>query len=138
MATSSIGTSRNQGVMVLESPLISNREWAQLKAHFGRHAAEIDCTFDIADGAEGLKAAITRIRAEAEAAVRQGKSQLFLTDEHQSASRCAVTMILAAAGVHTHLVRKGLRTFASINVRSAECMDTHYVAVLVGVGATTA
>ncbi len=128
---------QQSGVMVLESPLITNGEWAQLKAHFGANAAEIDCTFSIAEGADGLKAAIARIRAEAEAAVRQGKSQLFLTDEQQSASRCAVTMILAAAGVHTHLVRKGLRTFASINVRSAECMDTHYVAVLVGVGATT-
>ena len=128
---------RQSGVMVMEGPLLSNMEWAQLKAHFGRQAAEIDCTFDIADGADGLKAAIARIRTEAEAAVREGKSQLFLTDEHQSATRCAVTMILAAAGVHTHLVRKGLRTFASINVRSAECLDTHYVAVLIGVGATT-
>jgi glutamate synthase (NADPH/NADH) large chain len=125
------------GVMVLESPLLSSTEWHQLKAYFGSSVAEIDCTFDVADGPDGLKAAIARIRTEAEAAVRAGKSQLFLTDEHQSATRCAVTMILAAAGVHTHLVRKGLRTFASINVRSAECLDTHYVAVLVGVGATT-
>src|SRR3546814_17093888 len=46
-------------------------------------------------------------------------------------------MILAAAAVHTHLVRKGLRSFASVNVRSAECLDTHYFAVLIGVGATT-
>ena len=46
-------------------------------------------------------------------------------------------MVLAAAGVHTHLVRKGLRSYASINVRSAECLDTHYFAVLIGVGATT-
>jgi glutamate synthase (NADPH/NADH) large chain len=126
-----------QGVMVLESPLLSGDEWHRLKAHFSATAEVIDCTFDFAEGAEGLRAAIARIRAEAEAAVRSGKSQLFLTDEHQSAERCAVTMILAAAGVHTHLVRKGLRTFASINVRSAECLDTHYVAVLVGVGATT-
>ncbi|MCG2841838.1 glutamate synthase large subunit [Sandaracinobacter sp. RS1-74] len=126
-----------QGVMVLESPLLSNTEWRSLQAHFQHSAAEIDCTFDLAEGAEGLKTAIARIRAESEAAVRQGKSQLFLTDEHQSPARCGVTMILAAAGVHTHLVRKGLRTFASINVRSAECLDTHYVAVLVGAGATT-
>ena len=46
-------------------------------------------------------------------------------------------MILATAGVHTHLVRKGLRAYASINVRAAEALDTHYFAVLVGVGATT-
>jgi glutamate synthase (NADPH/NADH) large chain len=39
--------------------------------------------------------------------------------------------------VHTHLVRQSLRTFTSLNVRSAECLDTHYFAVLIGVGATT-
>ena len=41
------------------------------------------------------------------------------------------------AAVHTHLVRQGLRSFAQLNVRSAECLDTHYFAVLIGVGATT-
>ena len=46
-------------------------------------------------------------------------------------------MSLAAGGVHTHLVRQGLRTFTSLNVRSAECLDVHYFAVLIGVGATT-
>ncbi len=125
------------GVMVLDSPVLLSADWQRLLSHYADTVALIDCSFDFADGVEGLKAAIARIRAEAEAAVREGKSQLFLTDENQSASRCPVTMILAAAGVHTHLVRKGLRTFASINVRSAECFDTHTVAVLVGVGATT-
>jgi glutamate synthase (NADPH/NADH) large chain len=125
------------GVLVLESPVLLNGEWALMQRHFAGAAAEIDCTFAFADGAEGLRAAIARIRAEAEAAVRKGISQLFLTDEHQSATRAGITMILASAAVHTHLVRKGLRTFASINVRSAECLDTHYFAVLIGTGATT-
>ncbi len=30
-----------------------------------------------------------------------------------------------------------MRSYTSINVRSAECLDTHYFAVLIGVGATT-
>ncbi len=46
-------------------------------------------------------------------------------------------MILATGAVHTYLVRQSLRTFTSLNIRSAECMDVHYAAVLVGVGATT-
>ena len=46
-------------------------------------------------------------------------------------------MILATAGVHTHLVRSSLRTFTSLNVRAAECLDVHAFAVLIGVGATT-
>ena len=46
-------------------------------------------------------------------------------------------MILATGAVHTHLVRSSLRTFTSLNVRAAECMDVHTFAVLIGVGATT-
>ena len=30
-----------------------------------------------------------------------------------------------------------LRTFASVNVASGECLDVHHFAVLIGVGATT-
>ncbi|MCA3254965.1 MAG: glutamate synthase large subunit, partial [Alphaproteobacteria bacterium] len=126
-----------KGVMVIDSPVLTNKDWSRLKAHFGASVAEIDCTFEIAGGPDALRTAIARIRAEAEHAVRSGKTQLFLTDENQSAARAGITMILACAGVHTHLVRKGLRSFASINVRSSECLDTHYFAVLIGVGATT-
>src|SRR5690606_35472629 len=39
--------------------------------------------------------------------------------------------------VHSHLVKKGLRSFCSITVRSAETLDPHAVAVLIGCGATT-
>ncbi len=46
-------------------------------------------------------------------------------------------MILATSAVHSWLTRKGLRTFTSVNVRSAECIDPHYFAVLIGCGATT-
>src|SRR3546814_7406942 len=73
----------------------------------------------------------------AEKAVREGHTEIFLTDENVNEDHVGMAMILAAAAVHTHLVRKGLRSYASINVRSAECLDTHYYAVLIGVGATT-
>ena len=128
---------RQEGVMVLESPVLSNRDWARLRAHFGATATEINCTFPAGRGADGLRAGIARVRSEAEAAVRAGAGQLFLTDEHVSPDCVAIPMILAAAGVHSHLVRRGLRSFASVNARSAECLDTHGFAVLIGAGATT-
>ena len=46
-------------------------------------------------------------------------------------------MVLATGAVHTHLVRQSLRTFTSLNVRAAQCIDIHTFAVLIGVGATT-
>ena len=128
-------------VLVLESPVLTSTDWDRLRGHFGDQCAEIDCTFDAggpeSNGAETLRAAIKRIRFEAEQAVRAGCTELFLTDEHISESRVAIASVLAAAAVHTHLVRRGLRSYASVNVRSAECLDTHYYAVLIGVGATT-
>ena len=128
---------RRERVLVLDSPVLTGADWERLQAHFGRSAQVIDCTFDTGRGPERLRAAIARIRDEAEAAVRQGKSELFLTDEHVGEDRVAIAGVLAAAAVHTHLVRRGLRSYASVNVRTAECLDTHYYAVLIGVGATT-
>ncbi|MET4663857.1 glutamate synthase large subunit [Sphingomonas sp. PvP056] len=128
---------RRDGVLVLQSPVLDGTAWAQLKAHFGAQAAEIDCTFEAGGGPETLRAAIARIRAEAVTAVRQGKSELFLTDMAIGVDRIGIAGVLAAAAVHTHLVRMGLRSYASINIQTAECLDTHYYAVLIGVGATT-
>ncbi|MBB4099761.1 glutamate synthase large subunit [Sphingomonas kyeonggiensis] len=124
-------------VLVLESPVLTNGDWDRLRAHFGSQSAEIDCTFAAGGTPEDLREAIKRIRYEAEQAVRAGCTELFLTDEHVSEGRAAIAGVLAAAAVHTHLVRRGLRSYASVNVRSAECLDTHYYAVLIGVGATT-
>ncbi|WP_140231574.1 glutamate synthase large subunit [Sphingomonas japonica] len=124
-------------VLVLDSPVLTCADWARLKAYFGRTAAEIDCTFDPESGQEGLRAAIQRIRVAAEQAVREGRTELFLTDEATGPGRMGIAGVLAAAAVHTHLVRRGLRSYASVNVRTAECLDTHYYAVLIGVGATT-
>jgi glutamate synthase (NADPH/NADH) large chain len=129
--------SQNSDVLVLDSPVLLTAEWTRLKAAFGKSAAIIDCTYSVTEGQEGLRAAILGIREQAEAAVRSGQTELFLTDENIGPERVAVAMILAAAAVHTHLVRVGLRSYASVNVRSAECLDTHYFAVLIGVGATT-
>jgi glutamate synthase (NADPH) large chain len=124
-------------VLVLDSPVLTNNDWARLKGHFGDLAAEIDCTFPAGGGPETLRAAIADVRFQAEQAVRAGATELFLTDEHIGPDRIAIAGVLAVAAVHTHLVRKGLRSYASVNVRSAECLDTHYYAVLIGVGATT-
>ncbi len=127
-------------VFVLESPILSNGMFERMKDHLEGRFYEIDCVFQVADGAAkdgALLQAIERIRVEAEDAVRQGYNHLVLTDERISRDLAAIPMILATGAVHSHLVRQGLRTYTSINVRAAECLDTHYFAVLIGVGATT-
>jgi glutamate synthase (NADPH/NADH) large chain len=123
-------------IIVLESPFVANMQWDELTDIFKSELVEIDCTFPAEDGPDALRRALDRIRAEAEDAVRSGAGHLVLTDHHQSEDKVAMPMILATSAVHSGLTEKGLRTFCSLNVRSAECIDPHYFAVLVGCGAT--
>jgi glutamate synthase (NADPH/NADH) large chain/glutamate synthase (ferredoxin) len=124
-------------ILVLESPFIANAEVEEMIRQFGGNVAFIDCTFASGAGPDALRQGLERIRAEAEDAVRSGSGHLILTDEKQGEARVAMPMILATSAVHSWLTRKGLRTFTSLNVRSAECIDPHYFAVLIGCGATT-
>jgi glutamate synthase (NADPH/NADH) large chain len=124
-------------LLQLETPVLTNAEFAAMRSMMADAACIVDCSFPVTDGETGLRAALERIRREAEEGVRAGCTHVILTDEHTGPARAGIPMILATAAVHTHLVRSSLRTFTSLNVRAAECLDVHTFAVLIGVGATT-
>lgn len=124
-------------ILILESPFVANSEFETMLSQFGTNVATIDCTFPADHHHDALRHGLERIRAEAEDAVRSGAAHIVLTDQNQGPGAVPMPMILATSAVHSWLTRKGLRTFTSINVRSAECIDPHYFAVLIGCGATT-
>ncbi len=133
--------SQTDKMYVLESPIMTNGMYERYAKMAGKSLRLIDCSFDVPDlGAvpgQALRACIERIKAEAEAAARDGIENIVLSDENVGEGRIGASMILCVGAVQTHLVKTGLRTFCSILVRSAECLDTHYFAVLIGAGATT-
>ena len=123
-------------ILVLDSPFVGNAQFVRLLKNFNAPMVEINCTFPSDRAVGSLQAALSRVRSEAEDAVRSGAGHLVLTDHHSRQDSVAMPMILATSAVHSWLTRQGLRTFTSINVRSAECIDPHYFAVLIGCGAT--
>ena len=123
-------------VLSLKSPFVTNSQFTALVNRFGTSVTTIDCTFNFGDE-NGLQNGLQRIREEAEDAVRSGAGQIVLTDKEQSEKRIPMPMILATSAVHSGLTKVGLRTFCSLNIQSAECIDPHYFAVLIGSGATT-
>ena len=127
-------------VLVLDSPILTNGGYDRWRAHMGGAVKEIDCLLPL-EGASGdgqaLSQALDAVIAEAVAAISDGAAHLVLTDHRQDRARAALPMILVAGAVHSTLTREGLRNRCSINVRSAECFDAHYAAVLIGLGATT-
>ncbi len=127
--------SEQTNLIVLDSPVLLSWDLQTLKKSLEKNVAEIDCTFRMED--ENLPQALDRIKQQAEELVREGVSHLFLSDENIDKNRAPVPMILATGAVHTHLVNNGIRTYTSLNVRSAESLDVQYFAVLISVGATS-
>ncbi|MEM9170251.1 MAG: glutamate synthase large subunit [Pseudomonadota bacterium] len=126
-------------VFVLESPILTNGMMRRLRDRVGDGVAVVDCTYaPQPGGAPGaaLRACLDRIRSEANAAVAAGAEHIVLSDEGQGPGRIAAPMLLAAGGVHERMLQDDLRAYCSIIVQSAECLDAHYVACLVSVGAT--
>ena len=123
-------------LVLLESPVLLDDELLILKQHLGQLTTEIDCTYDQNEPTNFLNE-IQRICSEAEQAVRSGSQHLIISDKNINKERIALPMILATSAVHSYLIKSNLRTFTSLNVSSLECLDVHYFAVLIGVGATT-
>ncbi|MBV9747428.1 MAG: glutamate synthase large subunit, partial [Acetobacteraceae bacterium] len=128
-------------VFVLESPVLTTGMYQRMLGILGDdRVAVLDCTMpEPRPGSrpgQTLRRVLDRLRDDAAEAVRKGCAQIVLTDENSGAGRAAAPMVLAVGAVHTRLVEQGLRSFVSITVRSAECVNPHDFAVLIGVGAT--
>ena len=123
--------------LLLNSPYLTNEEFSSLKQWLGDKAATIDITFAPDSTEEGLEASLERVEREAEEAVRGGAEHIMLVDRAAVRERMAMPSVLVVGAVHSHLVRRQLRTFTSINIMSGECLDVHHFAVLIGAGATT-
>jgi glutamate synthase (ferredoxin) len=98
----------------------------------GLRAERVDATFS---SAEGLGAALDRVVAAAEQAVRAGRGMLLLSDAAADPGRAPLPMLLCVGAVHERLVAEELRTPATIVVESDEPREVHHFACLLGYGA---
>ena len=123
--------------LVMDSPILLDGELESLRqVDSGVFRAQtIEITWAVADGPEGLDVALTRVCAEADAALAAGANILILSDRGVSAERAPLPSLLAVAAVHHHLVREGTRLQAGLVVESGEPRSVQSVAVLVGYGA---
>ena len=121
----------------LNSPVLSINQFKTMRQYMQDSVVIIDTTMNLIDGDCNFDNELKRINKEVEEAVRSGFVHIILTDKALSKDRVALPMILVTSSVHHYLIKKKLRTFISLNIQSAECLDVHYFAVLIGVGATS-
>ena len=122
--------------IILTSPMLSPDKFARLtsldKPNFKPYY--IDLNYDPAR--IDLREAVRRIADEAEAAVRDRRVLLVLSDRAIARGKLPVHTLLAVGAVHHRLVRQGLRCDSNIVVESGSARDSHQLACLFGFGAT--
>jgi len=121
----------------LEQPILDNESLAKLKAmnQPGFKVATLPILFKAGGDGEAMGASLDTLFASAEKAVLDGANILILSDRGVDAEHAAIPALLAVSGLNQHLVRKGLRTRASIVLESGEPREVHHFACLIGYGA---
>jgi glutamate synthase (NADPH) large chain len=121
--------------IVLSSPVLSQRKLRQIVAlaDSGVPNEFIDLQYD---EQLDLKTALLKVCDQAEAAVRNGKVVLLLSDRYLVKGKLPMHALLATGAVHHRLVRLGLRLKCNILVETGTARDAHHFACLIGCGAT--
>jgi glutamate synthase (ferredoxin) len=119
----------------LDSPILNEAELAAV-AQQGIACSTLSTLMPITDGPAGLEAAVERLKAEAESAVRGGSQILVLSDRGINATTTYMPPLLAVGAVHHHLLNLGLRLQTSLVADTAQCWSTHHLACLIGFGAS--
>src|SRR5262245_3156459 len=124
----------------LHQPVLDFSDMARLR-DIERHTSgkfkshELDITYPLAWGREGIEAKLASLCAESVDAIRGGHNILIITDRRVGRDQVAIPALLALSAVHHHLVREGLRTTAGLVVETGSAREVHHFAVLAGYGA---
>ena len=96
---------------------------------------ELDITYPLAWGCEGVEAKLASLCAESVDAIQGGHNILIITDRGMTRDQVAIPALLALSAIHHHLVREGRRTTAGLVVETGSAREVHHFAVLAGYGA---
>ena len=125
----------------LPFPIISNEDLAKLLyihepgGAEGFRAFAVDGLFPVAEGGEGLRAALDGICALVSIAIDGGANIIVLSDRHSSAELAPIPSLLLTSAVHHHLVRERSRTRVGLVVETGEAREVHHMALLMSYGA---
>jgi glutamate synthase domain-containing protein 2/glutamate synthase domain-containing protein 1/glutamate synthase domain-containing protein 3 len=121
----------------LPHPILAPEDMVRLRNadHPDVVTGDIDILFPAGGEGAALEEALERVFAEAESKIGEGATILVLTDRGMDAERAPIPVLLATAGLHHHLIRRGLRTEAGIVVETGEAREVMHFALLAGYGA---
>ncbi len=121
----------------LNHPILTPEDMHRLR--YANHpdivAASIDILFAVGGDGDCLEESLDSVFEQAERAIADGATLLILTDRDVDAKQMPIPSLLAASGLHHHLIRKGLRTQAGIVVETGDAREVMHFALLIAYGA---
>jgi len=122
----------------LHHPVLTPEDMLRLRGskHPDVATFDLDIVFPAGGGGSELERALDALFAQAEAAIARGATLLILTDRQVDRDHAPIPVLLAASGLHHHLIRKGLRGYADLIVETAEAREVIHFALLLAYGVT--
>jgi len=119
----------------LQTPILSDEELEQLRQidQPGFSSITLPILFARTDE-DGLEKALEDLFLAADQAIEDGHNILILSDRGLDKDHVPIPALLAASGLHHHLIREGARTKVGIALESGESREVHHFCLLVGYG----
>jgi glutamate synthase (ferredoxin) len=119
----------------LQTPILSDEELEQLRQidQPGFSSITLPILFARTDE-DGLEKALEDLFLAADQAIEDGHNILILSDRRLDKDHVPIPALLAASGLHHHLIREGARTKVGIALESGESREVHHFCLLVGYG----
>jgi len=122
----------------LSHPILTNDDIDMLRSSPIKdfRVCTVPILFDALAGTGTLERALEELYRQVEERIDEGYSLVILSDRGISRERAAIPSLLAIAGVHHHLVRRGKRHLSGLVIETGEAREVHHFATLVGYGAS--
>lgn len=120
----------------LDHPVLTNSELEKIRElkQENLKSTTIQILYNFYEGGPGLIKGLEEVFNKTEGAIKRGYSIIILSDTSADHEHTAIPALLAASGLHHHLIRRGLRTKCDIILESGEPREVHHFAVLFGYG----
>jgi glutamate synthase (NADPH/NADH) large chain/glutamate synthase (ferredoxin) len=123
----------------VQQPILTNADLQKIReiadAHF--KSKTLRMLFRVAEGPDGLGAAVDDLCKQASQAIKEGYTFLILSDRGVNEEWAPIPSLLGISAVHHHLVRECTRTEVGLILETGEPRDVHQFACLLGYGAGT-
>jgi len=129
-------TPQSCALVKLEHPILTNEQLDKLKyiSRPGFKAVTLPILFKAADGTKGLEAGLNHLFADADRAIKEKANIIIISDRGVNEEQAPIPALLAAAGLHHHLIRAGTRGRIGLVLESGEPREVHHFALLIGYG----